>query len=248
LLEGGVIQQTAWEVRLIGSRAGVGTPPGWVEENEWNWEGLLLRRRPWKSQAELVQWLIGGNVRMPLVVPFEAEDQAGRHSYLFSRSGPPTTLRFAVFSRFTLVFLCSGPILLAGLLVLVRRPPPRLVGAAGLSAAFGLGTFADASTLIPVVQSATPGLFLWLGALLMHWYLERRGHGRAREGQPSVANSQASGSPFELPSGVGSDDSTAIRVRPASNSAVSTTDHIVLTRTPIRVADDDPATNIRDLR
>jgi hypothetical protein len=114
LLEGGVIQQSVWEVRLIGSRAGVGTPPGWTDENEWYWDGLLWRRRPWKSPAELVHWLNGGNLRTQFALPLEADDHSGRHRYLFSRSGPPTTLRFAVFSRFTLVLLCSGPILLVG--------------------------------------------------------------------------------------------------------------------------------------
>ena len=162
--------------------------------------------------------------------------------------GPPTTLRFVVFSRFSLVLLCSGPMLLVGLLVLARRPPPRWVGTAGLMVALGLGTFTDSSTLIPLAQSAMPGVVLWLGAFLMHWYLERRGHDRRGDGQPSMGNAQPSGLSVDVPQDAGADESTAIRVRPTSNSAVSTTDHIVLTRTPARVADDGSATNVRDLR
>jgi hypothetical protein len=236
LLEGGVVQQSAWEVRLIGGRAGIGTPPGWTDENEWYWDGLIWRRRPWRSPTELAHWLNGGNLRFRVAEPPDAGEQPGRHSYLFSRSGPPSPLRFAVFSRFNLVLLSSGPVLAVGLLVLARRPPPRAVGVALLVLGFGLAAFSEPSATIPLLQSAAPGGLLLLGALLMNWVLDRRGPGRsANRAAPIGASASLTSAVLAAP-GVGSDDSTAIRPRPPAPT-VSTADHIVLARSPARATE-----------
>lgn len=244
LLGGGVVQQSAWEVRVPGTRAGIGTPPGWTDENEWYWEGLLWRRRPWKGPAELAHWLNGGNLRSRVTEVLDLGDQSGRHSYLFGRPGPPTALRFSVFSRFTLVLLCSGPLLLVGLLILARRPPPRAVGVVLLTLAFGVAALADPSATIPVLQTAAPGAILLLGALLMNWVLERRGQDRSTGGPAPIVGPPAAGVSIAAAPGVGSDDSTAIRPRPAAGSALSTADHVVLTRSPERAADGSSTTEL----
>ncbi|WP_435010134.1 hypothetical protein P12x_001363 [Tundrisphaera lichenicola] len=248
VLDGGVIQQSVWEVRLIGSRAGIGTPPGWVEENEWYWESFLYRRRPWRSPAELMSWINGGNSRLTSVDFVDGDDPVGRHSYLFGRSGPPMALSFAVFSRFALVLICSGPILLAGLLVLARKPPPRLVGGIALSLTLGIAAFAEGSFTIPMAQSALPGLALWIGALVINGVLERRDRGLGAVVSSREGNVPPSGFSVEASPGLGSDDSTAIRVRPPTPSAISTADHIVLTRIAGRPADEASTTGPRDPR
>ncbi len=229
LLGGGVVQQTIWEALLIGNRAGVGTPAGWLDENEWFWDGLIWQRRPWKSPLELTNWLTAGNSRYRPVDSFDPDDRGNRHSYLFSRVGSPTSLRFVIFSRFTLLLLCSGPVLMAGLLVLAFRPPPRLTTAALLILVFALGSVVDLSVVFLVLQSSVLGLALFLTAVVIHWIIERRNPSRT-PGDLGTIVPITPGSTFDRSPAVGSEDSTAIRVRPMPPSAVSTADHIVLTR------------------
>jgi hypothetical protein len=247
LLGGGVIQQTVWEAQLLGTRAGVGTPSGWLDENEWYWDGLIWQRRPWKSPVELASWLTGGSTRARLTESIELGDRGNRHSYLFSRVGPPSSLRFPVFSRFTLLLLCSGPALLAGLLVLARRPPPRMIAGSGLIVAFAVGALVESNVLILVLQSSSLGVALFLTALLIHWAIERRNPSRVSGDLGVILPAPSTGSAFERSPGVGSDDSTAIRVRPTPSSAASTADHIVLTRNFGRPPD-ERSTSELDLR
>jgi len=246
LLGGGVVQQTVWEVRLLGSRAGVGTPSGWTDENEWYWDGLLWRRRPRKSPAELYHWLGAGNLRYRIADPLESGEQGGRHGYLFSRPGPPSTLRFPVFSRFALLLLCSGPIMLAGLLVLARRPPPRLVGLTLVALAFAIGAFVDPDATILIVQSAMLGVVLLLASVAMNWALVRREGARPADGRVMVVTPSAAGSSISIAGGIGSDDPTAIRPRPAVPPAASTADHVAPSTPPGRPAG-EPTSN-RDHR
>ena len=239
VLGGGVVQQTAWEVQVLGTRAGVGTPSGWTDENEWYCDGLLWRRRPWKNPAELAQWLNGGSTRFPIDNPLESGEQGGNHRYLFSRVGPPTPLRFAVYSRFTLLLLCSGPVLLAGLLVLARRPPPRVIATMLLILAFAVGALVEPNVNISMLQSSALGVGLLLTALAMNWAIERRGHARPNGDPGPIVGPSAIVSSLARAPSVGSDDSTAIRPRPTTPSAISTADHIVLTRPPDELSTSD---------
>ncbi len=238
VLGDGVVQQTAWEVQLLGTRAGVGVPAGWTDENEWYWDGLIFRRRPWKSPAELALWLSGGSTRYRIAAALESGEQGGRHRYVFGRAGPPTSLAFAVFSRFTLLLLCSGPLLLAGLLVLARRPPPRIVAASLLILTFAAGSLVEPDAMISIAQSSALGAALLLIALAMSWALDRRGQARAEGDRAVIVGPSAIGSSMVRPPDSGSDDSTAIRPRPMTPSAVSTADHIVLTRPAARPPDE----------
>ena len=167
----GTVMQTLWEVRLSGQRAGVGVPSGWTDENQWYWDGLLWRRRPARSPAELASWLAGGNGRFRINVPLEPGDSAEHHGYLFSRSGPPAPLPFAIYSRTLLVLSCSGPPLLFGLLILARRPPLRSIVAAVLLLVFGATAFFDPSSILLVAQSSILGLALLAMAIVMNWAL-----------------------------------------------------------------------------
>ncbi len=236
-LRDGVVQQTLWEVRLVGPRAGIGVPSGWADENEWFWDGLIWRRRPSRGPVELSLWATGGGTRYRLADPLEATGQAaGRHGYLFSRPGPPSPLRFPIYSRSLLLLLCSGPALIAGLLVLARRPPPRLVGASLLPVAFALGAWLEPNATIQILQSSILGVALLIAAMAMHWALDRRPGGRPAGGRGRVDIQAIPVSSLVIGPQIGSDDSTAIRPRPGA-SAASTADHIVLSRAAIRGAD-----------
>jgi len=192
----GVVQQSVWELSLLGSRAGVGVPDGWTDENVWHREGLIWKRRPRAVEADLTRWLTAdgqarpapaaanarpGQAADPSVVPVEADGDwlgdfgGGRYSYLFSRPGPPTPLRFATHTRTGLLLVCSGPVLVVGLLILARRPPPRWVAGGLLAAGFGFVATVEPNTVILVAESSSVGFALAGTAALIHGSLERRG-------------------------------------------------------------------------
>ena len=77
--------------------------------------------------------------------------------------------------------------------------------------------FAHPSILLLVLQSALSGVILTLLGLLIQRLIERPRSGAAAGPQPGAASGQAAAvaSPAGPP-GVGSDDSTAIRVRSSS--------------------------------
>jgi len=193
----GLVQQCVWELSLLETRAGVGVPDGWTDENAWHREGLVWKRRPRRSESDLARWLADGQARPAeaganaarsglaaesSVAPAEPDAgdwsgdfAGGRHSYLFSRPGPPTPLRFATYARPTLLLVCSGPVLLVGLLILARRPPPRWVAGGMLAAGFAFVAAAEPNTAVLVAESSSVGFALAGIAALIHGSLERRG-------------------------------------------------------------------------
>ncbi len=227
-LVNGVVQQSVWELSLLGTRAGVGVPAGWNDENHWYWSGLLWKREPRRSETDLARWLADGLPRQdgpeatagrlgsrpdhgPVLGP---EDLAsGRHSYLFSRPGPPTVLRFTSFARATLVLLCSGPILLVGLLILTRRPPPRWLLASLLMLTLGVVALVEINTAFLIVESSALGLALAVVAALIQTVLDRRN--RLPDALPTGTMVVMSGSPSGLSvsplTPVESNDPTVIR-------------------------------------
>ncbi len=245
-LRDAVVQQTMWDFQTTGTRAGVGVPRDWTDENEWFWDGILFRRRPARSPAELARWLTGGDSRDRLSNPIESGEPNGRHGYLFSRPGPPGTLRFPVFSRPTLLVVCSGPVLLAGLVILARRPPPRLSVAAGLALAFAIGAAFDPDATILILQSSALGFVLLLAAIGMNWLLDRRGGARLAGDRRPDETVGVSISVTGQVGIVGPDESTAIRPRPSPPIA-STADHILVKRPPGR-SEEEPYTTDLNLR
>ena len=233
LIGDGIVQRTIWEVQVPGSRAMIGTPVGWTDENEWYWTGALWKRRPSKGPAELAHWLTGGSSRYRLGELLDSGESSGRQIYLFSRVGPPALLRMALLSRISLLLLCSGPVLALGLLVLARRPPPRWIASGLLLGVFAAGAMVEPDVLIVVVQSSLLGCALWISSLAMNWAIEKAGRAARSSGDAALIVAPSStGSSMARPVPVGSDDSTAIRARPLNPSAVSTADHVVLIRSP----------------
>ena len=189
LLDDAVVQETAWELQVIGNRVGVGVPSGWTDENEWYREGVVARRRPWKSPEALAAWVAGPDGAAPLAAEVAPISTYGRHGYLFSRVGPPAPMAFRVESRLVLVALCSGPVLLLGLLILARRPPPRPCIAAGLILVFGIGLFGEFNVAVLILQSSSLGLILLGVAIGMQAILGRRRFAAKPAGPPRPAPS-----------------------------------------------------------
>ena len=226
-LEGGLVQQSFWEVRLPWSRAVLGVPSGWVDENEWYWDVYVLKRRPWMSASALGAWVgrppakPGG----PADFPADAEPRGDYHSYLFSRPGAPGTLPVTTLARAWLVAVCSGIVLvIGGVLILVWRPSPRLVWAAALVLGLSVATLFHPSVTVLAVQSGMVGVVLTALIAVMQWVVERRRPVPALFGDSSNRNPVVTpGSTLSHTVGAGSDDSTAIRTRPNS-----TMDHVAI--------------------
>jgi hypothetical protein len=227
LLEGGLVQQTLWEVRVPWGRAVVGVPSGWTDENTWAWDGFSFRRRSRQGVAALAAWAGGPPAQgtgSPAVADGFDDAAAGvDQSFLFGRPGQPSDLRLLIASRGWLVGICSGTVLvLGGLLILFRRPSPRLSWLAALGLGLAGSTIVQPSVTFLAVQSAMLGVVLTCLTALMQRQVHRRGFGTVfGEAGGGLGGAVPSGSTVSRTVGVGSDDSTAIRVRPNA----TTVDH-----------------------
>ncbi|HMB06302.1 MAG TPA: hypothetical protein VKP69_21535 [Isosphaeraceae bacterium] len=223
LLDGGLVQQTLWEVRIPWNCALVGVPPGWADENDWYWDHYVWKRRPWRSAAALAAWASGSPARKADDDP-EDDPRGDYHSYLFGRPGPPSELRPWIASRAWLVGTCSGSVLaLGGLLILFWHPPARLAWAAALALVLAGATAVRPSVTLLAIQSAMVGVAFTLLTALMHRLVHRRRR-PAAFGEPSgLATPSGPDSSLSRGLGVGSDDSTAIRVRPSTTVGRVTT-------------------------
>ena len=100
LLDGGVSQWTAWELRVPWSRAAVGAASGWSDANDWSWSGYVFKRRPSRDVAALSSWLAGSDLeRAGAAILESTRGDVGANAYLFERTGEPTPLRVWVASR-----------------------------------------------------------------------------------------------------------------------------------------------------
>jgi hypothetical protein len=212
LSEGAVILQSLWEVHVPWSRAILGVPEGWADENQWYWEIYVWKRRPWNSFSRLVDWVSGSTSTAANPADLPGQDQSDSHSYLFGRSGRPVLLRPWVVSRALVVAICSGSVLLLGFYLMFFRSRIRVVWTIVATLALLATAFAHPSTVLLVMQSAVTGLVLALLGLLIQGLIERA---RASAG-PAGPVQAGSTAPALSPTGVGSDDSTAIRARVSS--------------------------------
>jgi hypothetical protein len=223
LLDGGVVQQTFWEVKLPWSRALVGVPSGWSDENEWYWDTYVWKRRPWRRTADLVSWVSGTPTPSTSAARPDPDDPRGDyHAYLFGRPGRPAELPVTVVARAGLVAIGSGSALaVGGFLILVWRPSLRLVWMAALVLGLSVAALLHPSVTLLALQSSMIGLLLTALLALMQQVVERRRGAATVFSQPGAAGaSLGPGSTFNRTVGVGSDDSTAIRVRPVATSTM----------------------------
>ncbi len=174
LLEGGVVLQTLWEMRLPWSLAIVGIPRGWSDENQWYWSGYMWKQRPWRNIASLNEWLQGASPPALGLVGFDAANPDDADRYVFSRSGEPGPIGLWFVRRSWLVAICSGATLVLGFVAIFSRIQFRIVwmlcAVAGLLAAVQLQ---PGVTFLALQSSVIGALFLLLG-LLIERMIERR--------------------------------------------------------------------------
>jgi hypothetical protein len=212
LLDGGIVLETLWDVQLPWDRVIVGVPRGWSDENEWYWSGKLWKRRPWKDGTTLDQW-VGDAGLAPASDELSAASVDDSHHWLFSRTGPPTDLGVWVLSRAWIVAACSGVTLIFGFLAIFTRIRFRTAWAVVAVLTLLAAALSDPSVTWLGLQSAFMGAALTVLGLLIQRLLDRpKASLAARETSP-VGGQVLADSSVEQPAIVGSDDSTAIRVR-----------------------------------
>jgi hypothetical protein len=217
LLDGGALLQTLWELRFPSSLALVGVPRGWSDENQWTWSGFMWKRRPWQNMTAVNEWIGGALALSRTVAEFDGANPDDSDRYLFSRSGPPAALSVWVVSRSWLVAICSGATLVFGFLAIFSKLRFRTtwLGIAGL--AFLAAVLVQPSVMFLALESALLGVMLTMVGLVIELLIERI-RSRSVWARPVVVPASRpvpDSSLNRLPS-VGSDDSTAIRVRPSS--------------------------------
>jgi hypothetical protein len=163
------------------------------------------------------------------------ESQDDSHAYLFARTGQPVPLRLWVASRAWTMGICSGIVLALGFSLMFSRVGfhTTWLGAAAFCLLGSL--LVHPSAVILVLQSSVSGAVLALLGLAIQRLLDRRRTPTAEARTPAptpLSSSGLSGAP-PASAGVGSDDSTAIRVR-----TPSTLDHVA---TPLVVVTDQPS-------
>jgi hypothetical protein len=220
LLGGGFVQQTLWEVRIPWLRAVVGVPRGWTDENTWIWDRFFFRRRAWQSTRELAAWAGGGLSDSPAAETGDDLAAGDVQRYLFGRSGPPADLHIRIASRGLLVGVCSGTVLLLGtLLIQITRPSLRLAWAAAVALLLAAAAVVEPSVVVLMVQASLVGVALTLLTALMQHLLQRRRRVPVFGETSTRTGTVAPGSSLNIVAGVGSDDSTQIRVRPPASTA-----------------------------
>jgi hypothetical protein len=219
LLDENVILQTLWQIQVPWNLAVIGVPEGWADENQWYWDLYVWKRKPSRVLARLVSWV--SNAQPQSVGPDEmlGEDRDDSHAYLFSRSGPPAVLKLWVAPRGWIVGISSGLVLLFGFYLMYSGVRFLVVWVAASLLCLLSVTLAHPSVVALVVQSAVSGVILALLGLLIHRLLERsRSRVAPPAAQSSISGQAVAATPLSGSVGVGSDDSTAIRVRGSSTT------------------------------
>jgi hypothetical protein len=221
LAEGGIVLQALWEVRLPWSMALVGIPPGWSDENRWGWTGLSWKRSPRKQPAAQNEWLLGATASASAIDDFIGSGADDSDRYLFSRRGQPTELRAWVVPGSVLVGICSGFTLVIGFLTIFLRIRFRTIWLVIAVVAVLAAVLVEPAVTFLLLQAAALGALLTLLGLLIERSMERSSFSWSsarRGGAPAVR--PVTDSSLNRSASVGSDDSTAIRVR-----VPSTLDH-----------------------
>ena len=233
---GGIILQTLWEVQLPWSMTFVGTPPGWSDENQWSWTGYSWNRRAGKEKTGAIEWLLGAGSTATAIDDFAGSSPDDSDRYLFSQRGEPATLKIWVAPRSWLVGICSGATLVIGFLAIFLKLRFRTLWLGVAALAVLAAVLVEPSVTFLALQSAALGVALTVVGLLIESVLERtniRPLRTSRGTRPSTR--PATDSSLNRSAGVGSDDSTAIRIR-----VPSTLDH-----SPVAVDAPEPRQEIR---
>jgi hypothetical protein len=214
LLDGGVVLQALWEVRAPLSKALLGVPSGWTDENQWYWSDYMWKRRPWKNLSELNEWVLGAGAATYGLDDIDGSNLDDSARYLFSRSGPPVELGVWIVPRSWLVAICSGSTLFAGFFVIFLRPRFRTIWLALAGLGLLAAVRAQPSVMFLVLESAVLGAVLTLlGLVIEGLILRSRSLSTPARGAVLPAARAGTDSSLKRSQEVGSDDSTAIRLR-----------------------------------
>jgi hypothetical protein len=215
ILDGGVVLQSLWEVRLPWNLALVGVPSGWSDENDWHWDGYAWKRRAQKDIASLNDWIAGTSASPAAIddLAGAAADESDR--YLFSRAGSPVPLGAWVVPNAWLVAACSGAALIVGFVLIFARVRVRTWWLLGAIAGLLSAALVQPSLVFVTIQSAFLGVVLTVTGLFLERLIEKARWPSvpSREGSRLPGRGPVTDSSLERTSGVGSEDSTAIRVR-----------------------------------
>lgn len=218
LLDGGVVRQTFWEARVPWNRAIVGVPDGWTDENDWHWSTYVWKRRPNREAQALAAWVLPGPLSSSLAVASLGDPGGGSSSrYLFGRTGNPPLMQPAVAPRAGLVAICSGLVLGLGVLLLIYRPPGRLVHLTAPGLILAVAVAVEPSVTLLAVQSSAVGVALVLLAAAMQRLVEGRRPGGSLRLEPSgLGGSGSPGSSGQVLLESDLEESTVIRPRPGT--------------------------------
>jgi head-tail adaptor len=216
LLDGGLVQETLWEIRVPWNMMVVGVPVGWTEENQWYWAGYVWKRRPPRDEAALAAWVAGSVGHSTILEGQADEGWSGYHGYLFGAEGDPPAARPRLVARAVLVGLCSASVLGLGLLVLLLWPTAWVHVATLLALAVAVSWTWEPSLTLLILQSSVVGVALLILAVVVERHLERRRLRHVFTEPGGVVVSPGTGSSLLGAGTVGSDDSTVVRVRPGS--------------------------------
>jgi len=172
LLDGGVVLQSLWELRVPWSLAVVGVPHGWSDENQWYWTGYVWKRRPWKNVASLSEWILGAGVSPSSINDFSGSSPDDSDRYLFSRSGQPVAFSVWIVPRSWLVAVCSGATLFVGFFAIFTKIRFRTIwlgiAVLGLLAA----VLVQPGVTFLAIQSALIGVVLTIVGLVRRFILK----------------------------------------------------------------------------
>ncbi len=223
LFEGGMVQETLWEVYVPWSRALVGTPRGWVGENRWYWAGYVWKRRPGLDADALVRWVGGPSVRGRVDNLVRETQRSGYHGYMFGCAGDPERLEPNVYSRAGLIGVFSAIVLAAGVVLLLVHSSGRLVGLIALAAPLALSATLWPDVTLLAVQASMAGVVMTLLAAFTKQQVDRRrsavvfGEAGSLSGlSPSGSGVLGGSSRNAKVLDVGSDESTVIRRHPST--------------------------------
>jgi hypothetical protein len=203
------------------SMALVGVPRGWCDENRWGWTGLSWKRSPGKVTAGQNEWLLGASASASAIDDFTGSGADDSDRYLFSRRGQPTELYAWIVPGSWLVGICSGLTLIIGFLAIFLRLRFRTIWLVAAVVSVLAAVLVEPTVAFLVLQAAALGAMLTLLGLLIERSIERSRRGWLRvERGGATGVRPATDSSLNRSAGVGSDDSTAIRVR-----VPSTLDH-----------------------
>jgi hypothetical protein len=214
LLDGAIVLETLWEVRLPFEMTLVGVPRGWSDEDEWYWDGNLWKRRPGKHGAALTDWLLGTMAPAATLGEHDETSPDDANRFLFSRTGPPLALAVWVVPRAWAVVTCSGAALIVGFFSIFSRIRFRTVWVALAGLALLTAALVQPSATFLAAQSAFIGVILTLlGLVIQRLHDWMRSPALSAREPAGVAPQTVTDSSLNRSEGVGSDDSTAIRVR-----------------------------------